>query len=118
MLARLTQIDYDRSMALMAFLEGEKEDKIIGVARFVGDADPLSVEFAVMIDDNWQGKGVGADLMRRLIAIAQLRGVEKISGAVLAENTQMLALGEKMGFKIKADAGYYELSASLKSLRS
>ncbi|MBU1171399.1 MAG: bifunctional acetate--CoA ligase family protein/GNAT family N-acetyltransferase [Proteobacteria bacterium] len=118
MLARFTQIDYDRSMALTAFLEPLGYEKMIGVARIIGDADPRIVEFAVMIDDRWQGKGIGAELMKRLIAIARSRGVEKIWGTVLAENTQMLALGKKMGFEIKtaADAGCYELRASLKDI--
>ena len=51
-------------------------------------------------------------LMQRCLAIAKERGIEKVMGTVLAENTQMLALGEKLGFKIKrvSGAGEYELS--------
>lgn len=115
MLARFTQIDYDRSMALTAFLEHLGYDKMVGIARIIGDMDPRKVEFAVMIADEWQGKGIGAELMKRLIAIARSRGVDYISGTVLAENTQMLALGKKMGFSIKTapDAGCFELSAAL-----
>ena len=115
MLARFTQIDYDRSMALCAFLQQEGVEKMVGVARFIGDSDPKSVEFAVMIEDCWQGKGIGAELMKRLVAIAKDRGVTYIRGTVLAENTQMLALGKKMGFEIKTaqDAGCYELKAAL-----
>lgn len=118
MLARFTQIDYDRSMALTAFLGNQENERMVGVARIIGDADPRTVEFAVMIADEWQGKGIGAELMRRLIAIARSRGVEKIWGTVLAENTQMLALGKKMGFEIKtaADSGCYELRAALQDL--
>lgn len=118
MLARLTQIDYDRSMALTVFLEHLGYDKMVGLARFIGDADPRNVEFAVMIDDQWQGKGIGAELMKRIIAIARGRGVEHISGTVLAENTQMRALGKKMGFDIKRaeDGTTFELSASLQNL--
>jgi acetyltransferase len=115
MLARFTQIDYDRSMALSAFLQTDEGEKMVGVARFIGDTNPKSVEFAVMIEDHWQGKGIGAELMKRLIAIARERGVKNIRGTVLAENTQMLALGKKMGFDIKAarDAGCYELNVEM-----
>lgn len=118
MLARFTQIDYDRSMALTAFLEHLGYDKMVGVARIIGDMDPRKVEFAVMIADEWQGKGIGAELMKRLIAIARSRGVEYITGTVLAENTQMLALGKKMGFAIKTspDSGCFELSAALSEI--
>lgn len=118
MLARFTQIDYDRSMALMAFLQYQGYEKMIGIARFIGDTNPRIVEFAVMIEDGWQGKGIGAELMKRLIRIARQRGVDNIWGTVLAENTQMLALGKKMGFDIKSspDAGCYELRASLNAL--
>lgn len=118
MLARLTQIDYDRSMALTVFLEHLGYEKMVGLARCIGDADPKNVEFSVMIDDAWQGRGIGAELMKRLISVARTRGVEKIWGTVLAENTQMLALGKKMGFEIKRaeDPGCYELRASLQSL--
>jgi acetyltransferase len=119
MLARFTQIDYDRSMALTAFLDDNGVDQMVGVARIVGDIDPRTVEFAVMTADEWQGKGVGAELMSRLVTIARSRNVERITGTVLAENTQMLALGRKLGFEIKTapDAGCYELSIDVKSLK-
>ncbi len=115
MLARFTQIDYDRSMALSAFLQENGVEHMVGVARFIGDTNPRCVEFAVMIEDGWQGKGIGAELMNRLIAIARERGVKTIRGIVLAENTQMLALGKKMGFDIQPapDAGCYELKTEL-----
>jgi len=115
MLARFTQIDYDRSMALSAFLQQDGKEKMVGIARFVGDSNPKCVEFAVMIEDDWQGKGIGAELMKRLIGIARERGVKSVRGTVLAENTQMLALGKKMGFDIRPaqDAGCFELKADL-----
>ncbi|GAB6095818.1 bifunctional acetate--CoA ligase family protein/GNAT family N-acetyltransferase [Desulfatiferula olefinivorans] len=118
MLARFTQIDYDRSMALTAFLDENGGDRMVGVARIVGDIDPRTVEFAVMTADEWQGKGVGAELMSRLLTIARTRNVEKIKGTVLAENTQMLALGRKLGFEIRTapDGGCYELSIDVKNL--
>ena len=62
-----------------------------------GGTDP---EFAVVVGDPWQGKGVGAILMERLIAIAKERSMESIGGLVLAENTHMLALARKLGFDI------------------
>ncbi|MDY7036984.1 MAG: bifunctional acetate--CoA ligase family protein/GNAT family N-acetyltransferase, partial [Thermodesulfobacteriota bacterium] len=100
MLSRFTQIDYDRDMALMALDDNLQEEKALGVARLMtnpGGADP---EFAVLVGDPWQGKGIGALLMERLIAIAEERNLESIKGLVLAENTHMLALAKKLGFHI------------------
>jgi acetyltransferase len=112
MLARFTQIDYDRHIALVALPESEPADKMLGVARAIIGRSLKDAEFSVVVSDPWQGKGIGAALLRRCISIAKERGIEKVMGTVLAENTQMLALGEKLGFKIKKviGTGEYELS--------
>jgi len=112
MLARFTQIDYDRHIALVALSETESAETMLGVARVIIGRNLKEAEFSVVVGDPWQGKGIGAALLQRCIAIAQERGIESVMGTVLAENTQMLALGKKLGFKIKkvADAGEYELS--------
>mgnify|MGYP001817818184 FL=1 len=69
-------------------------------------------EFSVVVSDPWQGKGIGAALLQRCLSIAKERGIENVMGTVLAENTQMLALGKRLGFKIKKvlGAGEYDLS--------
>ncbi len=100
MLALFTQIDYGRDMALVAMDKTQPKEKILGVARFMGDQDGKMVEFAVVVGDPWQGKGIGAALMERLIAIARERGVKFMHGDVLAENTHMLALARKLGFSV------------------
>jgi acetyltransferase len=112
MLARFTQIDYDRHIALVALPESEPAEKMLGVARAIIGRNLKEAEFSVVVSDPWQGKGIGATLLKRCITIAKERGIEKVMGTVLAENTQMLALGEKLGFKIKKvlGAGEYELS--------
>jgi len=100
MLAQLTQIDYDRDMALVAIDNTHSEEKMLGVARLMSYPGGTKAEFAVLVGDPWQGKGIGATLMKQLIAIAKERGTESVWGLALAENTNMLALGRKMGFKI------------------
>jgi acetyltransferase len=112
MLARFTQIDYDRHIALVALPESEPAEKMLGVARAIIGRNLKEAEFSVVVSDPWQGKGIGATLLKRCITIAKERGIEKVMGTVLAENTQMLALGKKLGFKIKKvlGAGEYELS--------
>jgi acetyltransferase len=113
MLARFTQIDYDREMALVAVQDPEGgEEKMLGVARVIPEPGGRTAEFAVLVGDPWQGKGIGANLLRRVIDIARDRGVEKIYGIVLSENTHMLALGKRLGFRLRRvpDTSDYELT--------
>jgi acetyltransferase len=112
MLARFTQIDYDREIALVAMSESQSTERMLGVARVICERNMKHAEFAVVVGDPWQGKGIGAALLQRCISIAKERGIEKVMGTVLAENTQMLALGKKLGFNIKkvSGAGEFDLS--------
>jgi acetyltransferase len=116
MLARFTQIDYDRDVALVAVEESEAGEKMLGVARLISDPDCTRAEFAVLVGDPWQGQGVGAELMQHLIGIARERGFGFLNGTVLAENTTMLALARKLGFAVSAGVGSgdYQLSINLK----
>ncbi|MCP4577685.1 MAG: bifunctional acetate--CoA ligase family protein/GNAT family N-acetyltransferase [Deltaproteobacteria bacterium] len=116
MLGRFTQIDYDRDMALVAMEKSQSEGKILGVARLMSKAGGIEPEFAVVVGDSWQGKGIGAALMEHLIAIAKERGVPSIWGFVLAENTHMVALARKLGFSISRVPGenQYELKIDLR----
>ena len=115
MLARFTQIDYDREIALVAMAETAGAEKMLGVARVMASPDPKKTEFAVVLEDNWQGKGIGAELLKQCLDISRERGVEKVCGTVRAENTQMLALGKKLKFKMKRsiEPGCYELEIDL-----
>jgi acetyltransferase len=110
MLARFTQIDYDREIALVAFSRSDAEEKMLGVGRVISERNLKNAEFAVLVSDAWQGKGIGAALLKRCLSIAAEQHIDKIWGTVLSENTQMLALGKKLGFHIKRtkDAGEYE----------
>ena len=98
MIARFTQIDYDREIALVAISEEQNREKLIGVARIINSPNQIEAEFSVLVADQWQGQGVGRELLSRCLTIAKQRGIEMVEGFVLAENTQMLALGKKLGF--------------------
>jgi acetyltransferase len=117
MLALFTQIDYDRDIALVAMATAEKKERILGVSRLMGEPGGRRAEFAVTVADPWQGKGIGAALMERLIQIARERGIESLWGLVLSENTHMLALGKKLGFSISRVPGesQYKLTIELDS---
>ncbi|MEI7431565.1 MAG: GNAT family N-acetyltransferase, partial [Betaproteobacteria bacterium] len=100
-MARLTQIDYDREMALVATIQGKNGKEIqIGVARYVTNPDGESVEFALAIADDWQKHGVGRKLMSALIEIARQKGFRAVVGDVLAMNTKMFRLMSTLGFTI------------------
>jgi acetyltransferase len=103
MLARFTQIDYDREIALVAVDEEAQTDNILGVARIIGDPDGQTGEFAVLVGDAWQGKGIGGKLLEKCLSIAEKQGFKTIHGVVLKENRNMLALGKKLGFASKRD---------------
>jgi acetyltransferase len=100
-LVRFTQIDYDRDLALVALdLSGEKP-VMVGVTRLEGDPDGIEAEMAVVVGDPWHGQGVGALLMKLGIRAAQKRGLKKVWGIVLPQNTGMLTLAEHGGGKIE-----------------
>jgi len=87
-------------MALAATVMLEEREALIGVARYVLDAGGESCEFALVVADAWQGRGIGRRLMEKLIAVARERGLKRIYGEVLATNRAMLELARKLGFEI------------------
>jgi acetyltransferase len=100
MLVRFTQIDYDREMAFVAVVAGEDRETEVGVARYVANPDGASCEFALVIADGWQRKGLGRRMMEQLIDVARARGLKTMIGHVLAENRGMLSLCQKLGFVV------------------
>lgn len=98
-LIRLCHLDYDREMALVAVYQPEgKTPQITGVSRYYLNPERREAEFALVVGDAWQGRGLGQYLLSRLIEIARDRGVRQLFGAVLRENTPMLKLTQKLGF--------------------
>ncbi|MDZ7663713.1 MAG: bifunctional acetate--CoA ligase family protein/GNAT family N-acetyltransferase [Desulfotignum sp.] len=111
MLIKLTQIDYDREIALVALMGKKDSQTMVGVCRIIVFPDQTQAEFAIAISDDWQGKGIGSSLLTQCLKSARQMGIRHVMGVVLAENTQMLKLGRKLGFTIKrmAEGGEYEL---------
>jgi len=104
MLSRFTQIDYDREMALIATIEKDDAEKQIGVARYVTMLGEESCEFAIVVADNWQGRGLATRLLKTLIEIARDRRLRFMEGVVLRENHNMLSLAESIGFDLSPDS--------------
>jgi acetyltransferase len=94
--ARLSQIDYQREMALVAQLT--ELGSIEGVARYSADPDNAQAEFALAVRSDRQGQGLGRLLLARLIEVARERGIGRLTGDVLRENTRMIELCRALGF--------------------
>lgn len=106
MLARFTQVDYDRELALVAVTvaaEG-RDPAFAAVARYLANPDLGNAEFAVVVGDAWQRRGIATLLMRKLIECAKRRGFARMSGVILRQNEPMLALMRALGFAIEDDA--------------
>jgi acetyltransferase len=97
-LIRLCHLDYDREMALAAVQGAGEGARILGVSRYYLTPETGEAEFALVVEDAHQRKGLGRHLMARLIAIARERGVRRLFGQVLRENAPMLALMAALGF--------------------
>ncbi len=103
MLVRFTQIDYHNEMALIAVRPIDGGEEQIGVARYTTNLDKKSCEFALVVSDQWRGRGIAHHLMTRLMQIARDRDLELIEGQVLGNNVKMLALMKSMNFQITND---------------
>lgn len=110
MLARFTLIDYDREMALVAVFkqrapgaDGEmvETERVIGVSRYITNPDRSSCEFALVVADDFSGRGLGSRLMLSIMDVARERGLSEIEGLVLANNPGMLKLMRSLGFSVK-----------------
>jgi acetyltransferase len=102
-LRRLTRIDYRRDMALVATIVIDGAEVQIGVARYVRGAGGHTAEFAIVIADVWQRRGLGEKLMMKLVDVAARHGLGSLTGMVLSTNVRMLALARKLGFSVRLD---------------
>ena len=98
MLARFTQIDYTREMALIAVTNDHGKEIELGVTRFAINPDGESCEFALVVADSMRGKGLGQKLMSSLMDAARSKGLKIMEGEVLSNNRNMLKLMTRLGF--------------------
>jgi acetyltransferase len=101
-IARLTQLDYARAMAFVAFEEGTNE--MVGVVRVHSNSIYETGEYAILLRSDLKGRGLGWALMQLIIEYAKSEGLKAISGDVLQENTVMLQMCRELGFEVKTDA--------------
>jgi acetyltransferase len=103
-LTRICFIDYDREMALVVERKtAEDTPEIIAIGRLSKLHGRNEAELAVLVDDRCQHLGIGTELYRRLIAVAREEKVGRVVSTILAENREMRAICQKLGFTMESD---------------
>jgi len=116
-LSRICFVDYDRSMVMVAERTrpetGQRE--IVAVARLVKTQKPGQAEFAVLVADDFQGKGTGTELTRTVLQIAREEKVVNVVAEILGDNASMVSVCRKLGFEctLRMDEGTMEAVAKL-----
>ena len=101
-LIRICFLDYDRELALVA--ERDTADggpEIVAIGRLSKVRGTANGEFAILVTDSWQGRGIGTELLRRVVEVAQKEGLERVSAHIGADNTDMREVAERVGFTIE-----------------
>jgi acetyltransferase len=114
--ARLTRVDYPRELALAAVVMLGGEETLVGVARYALEPDGAGCEFALVVADTWQGRGLGRHLLESLIAAARAHGIPRISGYTFSTNVALLGLARALGFRsqrVPDDATLTEVTLEL-----
>ncbi|MDF7632005.1 bifunctional acetate--CoA ligase family protein/GNAT family N-acetyltransferase [Erwiniaceae bacterium L1_55_4] len=114
-LANMTQIDYDREMAIVAVRQHEGKDEIIGVTRAISDADNIDAEFSVLVRSDLKGLGMGRRLLEKMIRYTRDHGLQQLNGITMPHNTGMITLARKLNFRvnIQLDDGIVSLNLPL-----
>jgi acetyltransferase len=102
-LTRICFLDYDREMALVAVRRNPEtgEAEILGVGRMTKVHGTREAEAAVLVSDKWQGRGLGKELLSRLLAVGADEKLEKITADILPDNRDVMRICEKLGFTLK-----------------
>jgi RimJ/RimL family protein N-acetyltransferase len=101
-IAKLTQLDYARAMALVAIDEASSE--MLGVVWLYSDPSRETGEYAILLRSDLKGRGLGWALMQLMIEYAKSAGLRRICGQILQENHVMLKMCRELGFKVATDA--------------
>jgi acetyltransferase len=103
MASRYCFIDYDREMAIVAEVVEEGQRKLAGIGRLVADADHQTAEYAVIVIDRWQGRGLGGTLTDYCLDLAKNWGVTRVVAEMAKDNRRMIATFRNRGFEIDAN---------------
>ena len=119
-LRRMTQVHYPDDLALVAIAEVEGRDVEVGVARYAPTIEPElypgRAEFAIVLSDAWQGRGLAKLLLGKLIDAAAGAGIRELADITLYENLPMVRLARSLGFTVQRDPGDANLTRLQKVL--
>ena len=112
--AMFATVDYQDRMALVAAIQENGEERLIGVARYskADPAEPGLAESAVIVDDEYQSRGLGTILLSRLVTYARLHGVTTLLATVHSTNARMLHFIQRSGFPFQrkiVEPGVWEI---------
>jgi ribosomal protein S18 acetylase RimI-like enzyme len=110
-------IDFSQDIVILALITpDEHREEVVGIGQYSADEETHTADVAFAVRDDYQGRGVGTELLKYLTYLAKKRGLLGFRADVLADNWRMLRLFEKMGFDIqkRLDAGAYELKMMFK----
>jgi acetyltransferase len=102
-LTRVCAIDYDLEVALVAEVrdEGNRSGDIVGVGRIVRSVEENSGEFALVVADSFQRRGLGEELLRRILHVARNEKLDRVEGWIAPANVGMQKLSRKLGFEVR-----------------
>ncbi|MGC8831698.1 MAG: GNAT family N-acetyltransferase [Thermoproteota archaeon] len=109
-------VDYRDEMVLVAVVEEDGVESMVGMGSYSRIPRTELAEVALVVRDDWQGKGIGTELLKYLIELAKARGFEGLKAWVLVENVRMMHLFKKCGYTVKyrIDDGVYEVLIDLR----
>ncbi|MBS0429774.1 MAG: GNAT family N-acetyltransferase [Proteobacteria bacterium] len=120
-LQRMTETDYPHALALVAIACVDGVQTEVGVARYAPSVDARaaargSAEFAIVLADAWQSRGLARVLLSRLVEAARAAGVRELSDVTLHENAPMIGLARALGFTVQRDPHDARLTRLRKAL--
>lgn len=100
MASRFCFIDYDRELAIVVEVVEQGVKQIAGVARFVADAEHQEAEFAIIVADRWQGRGLGSLMTDKCLLICKMWNIQSVVAETAATNHRMIQMFQRRGFEI------------------
>ena len=113
---RICFVDYDRDVVLVVEREvsQSQQKEIIAVGRLTRNQRSNSAEFAILVSDDYQGRGIGKELLRQLLATGKKEGITHVEAYMLPDNGGMRAISKQLGFSFSIEDGVVKAEIDLK----
>jgi acyl-CoA hydrolase/RimJ/RimL family protein N-acetyltransferase len=101
---RIANVDYESEMTIVAVaIDEDGHERVVGLGTYVVDRQRNEAETAFMVGDEYQGRGIGAALFRRLADVARTKGIRALVADVLPQNAAMFRVLTKSGLAVQID---------------